>query len=540
MRVLLRFFTLSLLALCLGFGYRAQASHIQGGDLTYASLGNNQYRVVLKLYRDCSGTALPTSMSLLIKNGCNGTTQGTYPMDPVPNTLTVGTQYCATANGICATNGPDNFESNTYATGTITITPGQWLLSTEICCRPSTANLVGQATFRYEATLNNQVMTGSTMQSIVNSSPVSPSNPAFFIPWKQTSLLSNTAFDADGDSLAYSLDQPISACGNVYVPYKSYPTFSPFQLGPNCYLTPGSTLPSVFSATNPIVVGGDTSGTCPMRTLVSGPNGFAFDATTGTLLVMPGRYLANSPSANGENKYVVVVKITEYRKINGNYVVVGITRRDLFLTVYDCGANQMPTLTRTVSVQVGTTQVQQPLGNAIPVLAGEPISVHLAATDPNAGQTLTLSLMHNNVPGVTLQNPGSGVARLNFTPPLSLPNGLYRVPVTVEDNACPLKGNETQLVTFRVHRTLATRAVTTTTIAAYPTPFTSEVQFTLNKPGVQQLSVYDQLGRLVTQLRSQADGSVRWQPGTEVPAGLYFARSADGGQLIRLLRSDAK
>ncbi|MDO7877654.1 T9SS type A sorting domain-containing protein [Hymenobacter sp. ASUV-10] len=397
---------------------------------------------------------------------------------------------------------------------------------------------MGQATFRYEAALNNQITTGSTMQTIVNSSPVSPSNPAFFIPWKQASLLSNTAFDADGDSLVYSLDQPISACGNVYVSYKPYPSFTQVQLSPNCYLLPGSTLPAMFSATNPVVVRGDITGNCPSRTLVPSPNGFAFDATTGALLVDPSRYVANSPSADGENKYVVVVKITEYRKISGSYVVVGSTRRDLFVTVYDCGTNQMLTLTRTIGVQVGTSQVQQPIGMPIPVLAGEPISVNLTATDRNPGQTLTLSLMHNNVPGVTLQNPGSGVARLNFTPPLRLPNGLYRVPVTVEDNACPLRGNETQLLTFRVHRTLATRAATT--IAAYPTPFTSEVQFQLTKSGVQQLGVYDQLGRLVTTLRSQADGSVRWQPGTELPAGLYFARSGDGSQLIRLLRSDTK
>ena len=53
--------------LCLGFGYQAQASHVQGGDLTYTSLGSNQYRVVLKLYRDCSGAALPASMTLLVK-----------------------------------------------------------------------------------------------------------------------------------------------------------------------------------------------------------------------------------------------------------------------------------------------------------------------------------------------------------------------------------------------------------------------------------------------------------------------------------------
>ncbi|MDO7877653.1 hypothetical protein Q5H93_23135 [Hymenobacter sp. ASUV-10] len=81
--------------------------------------------MVLKMYRDCSGATLPASMTLLVKNGCNGTTQGSYPMNPVPNSITVGTQYCATASGLCAPSGPDNFESNTYATSAITVTPGQ-------------------------------------------------------------------------------------------------------------------------------------------------------------------------------------------------------------------------------------------------------------------------------------------------------------------------------------------------------------------------------------------------------------------------------
>ncbi|MDO7877652.1 hypothetical protein Q5H93_23130 [Hymenobacter sp. ASUV-10] len=41
MQVLLRFFALLFVALCLGFGQQAQATHIQGGDLTYTSLGGN-------------------------------------------------------------------------------------------------------------------------------------------------------------------------------------------------------------------------------------------------------------------------------------------------------------------------------------------------------------------------------------------------------------------------------------------------------------------------------------------------------------------
>jgi hypothetical protein len=53
----------------------------------------------------------------------------------------------------------------------------------------------------------------------------------------------------------------------------------------------------------------------------------------------------------------------------------------------DCsGATLLTNMTLTVKNGCnGTSQVQQPLATAIPVLAGEPISVNLTATDCNPG-----------------------------------------------------------------------------------------------------------------------------------------------------------
>jgi hypothetical protein len=296
---------------------------------------------------------------------------------------------------------------------------------------------------------------------------------------------------------------------------------------------------STYSAALPIFVDTDTVGTCPTKTSIN-PR-FSFNARTGTIALQPGRYL-NTTSANGDNKYAASIKISEYRRINGSYVLIGTTRRELYFMVYDCGTNLMPVVSPQVTVQTSTGTTVQALNQAIPAVAGASVSVIINATDRNAGQALTLTLDYNAVPGTTLQSLGNGQARLTFAPPANAAPGLYRVAVTAEDNACPIKGMDTQLVTFNVSASspLATRAKTAQAIAAYPNPFTDEVQFQLSAPGVQILTISDYLGRAVATVRSQPDGAVRWQPAANLPAGLYLARSADGSQSVRLLRSAAQ
>src|SRR6476661_1353782 len=535
----LRLLSVALLGLCLGLARPAQATHAQGGDLTYTSLGNNQYRVVVHHFRDCSGIPAPTSLQLVCKpSGC-ASSVGQVTANMVRQGVPVyGNQYCATLTGVCTANGPANYEANTFV-ATVTLPPAQeWVLSTEECCRPSTANLVSQGNFRFEAVLHNQIMAGGAVQTITNTSPASSTLPVFFIPWKQTSILSNSAYDADGDSLVYSLDRPLDGCG-VYTPYAAYPASNcqpaVLSVTPPCVLSCPSSSPTTYSATLPIAVTNDTIGTCPSKTLT--PN-FEFDPATGSLRVAPAYYDSVSASSAGRNKYVVVVKITEYRRVNGQMVVVGTARRDLFLTGYDCGTNFPPTFARTAAMQVGTSTITQPLNQVIPIRSGEPAVLTLTATDRNPSQMINMVLDYNSVPGASLQLLGSGRARLTFTPPLSMRDGLYRVAVTAEDNACPIKGNETQNISFRVFGSpLSNRTARTTELTASPNPFTDRVQFQLPTAGTQSLTVFDNLGRTVAQLTSAADGKVSWQPAKELPAGLYLARTEDGKLTVRLLRS---
>jgi len=527
---LLRFF-LILAAVSALFAAPVRASHLQGGDLTYASLGNNQYRVTLHVYRDCSGIQFSPFTLECRAGGCNAAAVVTAPFVQV-GPASVGRQYCATLSGICTGTGPANSEAYTFA-ATVTLPPAaHWVLSTIQSARPVTTNLAGNGGNLYlEATLNNLVpRAGSSGTVITNNSPVASALPVSFVPVHQNSVLSNSAFDVDGDSLVYSLDRPLDFCGSPAA-YAAYPMPATSTLGPGCYLQ--GPVASTYISDLPVFVDNDTLGTCPLKTAV--PR-FGFNPRTGSISLSPARYL-NTASALGDNKYAAVVKITEYRRVNGAYAEVGTMRRELYLVVYDCGTNVMPRMAPAVTVQLGTRSTTQPLNQIIPVVAGEPVSVVLTATDANAGQALTLTLDYNATPGTALQNLGGGQARLTYTPALNLPDGLYRVAVTAEDNACPIKGLETQVVTFRVSGApLATRSAAPLAVAAFPNPFTGLVQFQLATPGMQTLTIYDNLGRLVAAVRSQADGTVRWQPAPELPAGLYLARTADGLQTVRLLR----
>ena len=129
------------------FSQRASASHFQGGDLTYACVAPGVYTVNLKLYRDCSGATAPNTASLDIKSpGCNNGRSVT--LNKVGGNR-IGDPYCASIPKQCSTSSPrTNYEEVTFTATLIFTAPEQtcntWFLSWSECCRPSTANLVGQ------------------------------------------------------------------------------------------------------------------------------------------------------------------------------------------------------------------------------------------------------------------------------------------------------------------------------------------------------------------------------------------------------------
>jgi hypothetical protein len=67
--LLLSLFTI---ILCLGFSFESKASHIIGGEIYYDSLGNNQYKVTIEIYRDCNsatGFDIPLNYTVFYMDG---------------------------------------------------------------------------------------------------------------------------------------------------------------------------------------------------------------------------------------------------------------------------------------------------------------------------------------------------------------------------------------------------------------------------------------------------------------------------------------
>jgi hypothetical protein len=292
---------------------------------------------------------------------------------------------------------------------------------------------------------------------------------------------SMSAFDADGDSLAYELIQPATDCNQPIAYYPS--TFTPH---------------------------------------------YAINTTTGTLTPTA----ATSTSSQGY--YVIAAKVSEYRKIANQWVLIGYVIRDTVYLLFPT-YNQTPTLT-TMQVNGGASQ---PLSTSIAVQPGQTVNVLLQATDPDAGQQLRFATATAGaVPNLTLTQVGLTSAQLTWQVPATLPPGRYPILVSVLDNGCPYEASEERAILFVINgnRPLATRVRTAAT-DVYPVPFREQVQFT-TAPN-QGVVLVDALGREVARLTSAADGLVRWQPAASLPAGLYLARSAASGQpLARLLRAE--
>ncbi|MCB2408769.1 hypothetical protein [Hymenobacter lucidus] len=508
------------------------ATHIQAGEISYSSLGNNRYQVSFRVYRDCGGASFSAiTPELEYRTGaCGGVAAGSVPMTLVPNSMRTGSDYCAALGAPCGSGLPTNYETGLFQV-TVTLPPAQWLLSVVLNARPTLGNVnLGNGNFYTEAMLDSRT-------GVVNSSPVfsSSSQVVSFVGWNLPTTLSQLATDSDGDSLVYELAAPLLGCNEpaAYKSYASTTTVDPVDA--NCYtVAPAGT----YSPTLPLL-SYNVSGACPLRQQTAF---FGFNPANGSISIKPA--LFNPAINSADNKYVVALKVSEYRRpATGRAFLVGTVRRDMLFTVVDCGPNQNPVI---APLTVNNSSTAQPVTNIIPVTPGRLVTVRLSSSDANSGQVLTMTSNAEQVltnaeftPAPPSVNP---TVQIDWIPPANLRPGLYFCTVTTTDSNCPIKGQHTQTLTFQVGgTTLATQAPRQiTTLAAVPTPFQAQVSFTLARPGVQAVIVFDQLGRQVTTLQSLPTGEVQWRPAASVPAGLYLARTADGRQVARLLRTDAQ
>lgn len=368
----------------------AEASHAVGADIGYTCLGNNQYLVRLTFYRDCAGINAPGSVSIGIRSSsCGRSLSLTARRVSVTELVT----RCASQQNTTRCRGGSNpgFEEHIYE-GVVTL-PAQctdWVLSYGICCRNSAiTNLSnpGSRDLYVEARLNNTI-------TPCDNSPIFSTKPVPFVCAGQQTFYNHGAIDIDGDSLSYTIINPLQGSGSNI----------PFT--------------------------GGTNVNNPVRT--TGP--FQFDTNTGQMTFTP------SQTQNA----VVTVLVREYR----NGVLIGSTMRDIQVVVINCPNNNAPIMSGIDGT--GTQFNGQPATFNTAICGGTPLCFDILFQDPNPGNNLTVT--YNNLPtGATLTVNGAQppVAEFCWTPTANQ-QGSYSFVVTVEDDACPITARAIQSFTINV------------------------------------------------------------------------------------------
>jgi gliding motility-associated-like protein len=371
---------------------KSWASHAMGADLTYTCVGPDTYEIRLTFFRDCGGISAPATVNIAFESvSCGLTTNITLNQDSLvigSDTYFSGDEVsplCTDSLPNSECNGGDLPGVEIYIyTGTITLPAScpDWVLSYGLCCRnDDITNLDDPDSYdiHVEATIDNS-------GGLCNSSPFFTTFPVPYICVNEPFSFNHGAVDPDGDSLVYSLIQPLDDTG-VPIPY-----------------APGSG----FSPTYPMST---TTGT------------FGFDPVSGQMSFTP----------DIEQVAVVAVLVEEYR----DGVLIGTTMRDIQIVVIDCTTGVAPVWSGAFNSLEGGVAIDS---NSIEACPGDTIRFFLDFTDADVGDTISfITNVDLVLTGATFTALGTNPLQLFiewFSPPTD--TGFYNFSVTVEDNSCPI------------------------------------------------------------------------------------------------------
>lgn len=190
---------------------QSHASHLMGGEITVKHVGGTDYIVTANLYRDSLGINLPQTVNLGVYDHVS---TANLPNVSLTNQLIIGVGY-RTQKGVYS-------DTIQLASG------GDYEISFSSCCRNGAISNItspGSASLY----LNARIMTGLPGG---NSTPIFLNNPV--VTALQGSLWNYNPlpFDADGDSLVYSLQVPLTAQNTPVNGYVLPSGSTPFTVDP--------------------------------------------------------------------------------------------------------------------------------------------------------------------------------------------------------------------------------------------------------------------------------------------------------------------
>lgn len=310
-----------LLVLLACISVAANATHLVGGSMSYEYVGrlgngNYQYRVTLKIYRDCAASQVDfdDQISVGAYNATNNRNLARVFTFTKLNEIQVDPPQganCPNQPKVC-------IREATYSR--LVDLPASsfgYHLVWMRCCRNDQTNIIDDMGQTYYAFI--------PPTNIRNSSPFFTGVPAPYICTNDTTIYFNGASDPDGDSLSYRLVHPWAGLNDQ-----------------NPIFTPPSTIQIPFDEVIYKAGGVGFNSTIPF-----GSNGIAsinpFNGVT-TML---------SPSIG---RYALAIEVTEWR----NGVVLSTIRLDVQIIVVNCSPNDKPDIIPTTgnfnrTIQAGNT-----------------------------------------------------------------------------------------------------------------------------------------------------------------------------------------
>ncbi len=303
----------------------ADATHIVGGEIYYDKLAGNDYKLHMKVYRDClNGSPYAPFEGYPDPNGNINPAiftvfdaSGNVVLSSIFNPISKIT-VPPTNNSPCAPASAGNacVEEAIYES-TVNLPPltGGYYIAYQRCCRNGTIlNLINPGAVG--ATYWEHIPGPEVVAT--NSSPRFSNRPPIYICNGIPIGFNHAATDPDGDSLVYSLCTPFNGLSGC-CPVITNPAMSPNNSSPQC-LVPVSSCPSVNEAPPyaPVPFIAPYSSSYPM----SSSPAININPTTG--------YLDGVPNIIGQ--WVVGVCVSEYR--NGQ--LIGVHHRDFQFNVINC------------------------------------------------------------------------------------------------------------------------------------------------------------------------------------------------------------
>ncbi len=285
-------FFLPFLFFCFAFQHQLLATHIVGGEITYRCLGNNQYEIMLRVFRDCD-TGVPwfdNPAAIGVFDSNNNLVYDLRLLLRENDTLDLN------LNDPCLVAPPNICIHTTSYVDTVNLPflAGGYQLVYQRCCRNiDIVNIVSplDAGATYSALISEQALLTCNSSATFNEWPpvyICVNRPIFF---------DHSATDIDGDSLVYEMCTPLDGA-TPFDPMPQPPYNPPY--------TAVGWLPG-FSDSN----------------MLGGTDSLRINYQSGLL--------QGTPTLMGV--FVVGICVSEYR----NGVLIATTRRDFQYAIGVCG-----------------------------------------------------------------------------------------------------------------------------------------------------------------------------------------------------------